>query len=338
MPGSRPQASVGTGALRLTAFFQKPLKWGECETVQKRKLGRRMWSHRFYYLLVLPGLIYFLVFHYGAMYGLILAFKDFSPMDKLAGIFTGKWVGFKHFSRLFGSYYFGNILGNTLKISLLKLLYGFPAPILLALLLNEVRQEKFKKVVQTISYLPHFLSMVVISGLLSMLLSTDGGPINKLLILVGKNPIYFLGDPRYFGGVLVVSHVWQSVGWGSIIYLSAITGIDPQLYEAAMIDGAGRLRQVFHVTLPGIASVVSIMLIMTVGGIMNAGFEQIFSLYSPVVYSVADIIDTFVYREGIRELNYSYATAVGMFKSVVAMILVIATNFISHKLGQEGVW
>ena len=247
-------------------------------------------------------------------------------------------MGFKHFSRLFGSYYFGNILGNTLKISLLKLLYGFPAPILLALLLNEVRQEKFKKVVQTISYLPHFLSMVVISGLLSMLLSTDGGPINKLLILVGKNPIYFLGDPRYFVGVLVVSHVWQSVGWGSIIYLSAITGIDPQLYEAAMIDGAGRLRQVFHVTLPGIASVVSIMLIMTVGGIMNAGFEQIFSLYSPVVYSVADIIDTFVYREGIRELNYSYATAVGMFKSVVAMILVIATNFISHKLGQEGVW
>lgn len=272
------------------------------------------------------------------MYGLLLAFKDFSPMDKLGGIFTGEWVGFEHFERFFNSYYFWNILGNTLNISLLKLLWGFPAPILLALLLNEVRRPKFKKVVQTISYLPHFLSMIVVAGLLNMLLSTDSGPVNYLLTLLGKEPIYFLGNPDYFVGVLVSSHVWQSIGWGSIIYLSAITGIDPQLYEAAMIDGAGRLRQVWYVTLPGMASVVSIMLIMTVGGIMNAGFEQIFNLYSPAVYNVADIIDTFVYREGIGKLNYSYATAVGMFKSVVALILVMTTNFISHRLGQEGVW
>lgn len=306
--------------------------------MRQHKLAKRIWVHRFYYLLVFPGLAYFIIFHYGAMYGLILVFKDFSPMDKLGGIFTGEWVGFEHFERFFNSYYFWNILGNTLNISLLKLLWGFPAPILLALLLNEVSRPKFKKVVQTISYLPHFLSMIVVAGLLNMLLSTDSGPVNYFLTLIGKEPIYFLGNPEYFVGVLVASHVWQSVGWGSIIYLSAITGIDPQLYEAAMIDGAGRLRQVWYVTLPGMASVVSIMLIMTVGGIMNAGFEQIFNLYSPAVYNVADIIDTFVYREGIGKLNYSYATAVGMFKSVVALILVMTTNFISHRLGQEGVW
>ncbi len=303
-----------------------------------KTLQTRIWTHRFFYVMILPGMLYFLLFHYVPIYGLLMAFKDFSPLDGMRGILTGDWVGMKHLSRFFGSHYFWNVLGNTLKISGLKLLFGFPAPVLFALLLNEVSRSRFKKVVQSISYAPHFLSMIVVAGILTRLLSTDSGPINQLITQLGGAPVYFLGSPRYFVSVLVASSVWQGVGWGSIIYLSAITGIDPQLYEAAMMDGAGRFRQVLHVTLPGIAGVVVIMLILSVGGIMNAGFEQVFTLYSPAVYNVADIIDTFVYREGIGKLNYSYATAVGMFKSVVAMILVLGTNFIARKMGQEGIW
>ena len=291
-----------------------------------------------YYLLLLPGLLYLIIFHYIPMFGIIISFKDYQPFMGVKGMFTSEWVGLKHFQKFFNSYYFWDILGNTLSISLLKFIFGFPAPIIFALLLNEVRNKKFMKTVQTISYLPHFLSWVVVSGLLVTLLSTDNGLINIIREAFGKESIMFLGDPRYFRQVLVVSDIWKGIGWGSIVYLAAISGVDQEMYEAEYIDGANRWRRIWHITLPSISHIVVIMLIFSVGGLLNAGFEQIFLLYSPSVYSVADIIDTFVYREGLQSNNYSYATAVGLFKSPVSMFLLLLTNFIANRLDQEGIW
>lgn len=291
-----------------------------------------------YYLLLLPGLLYLIIFHYIPMFGIIISFKEYQPFMGVEGIFTSEWVGLKHFQKFFNSYYFWDILGNTLAISLLKFIFGFPAPIIFALLLNEVRNKKFMKTVQTISYLPHFLSWVVVSGLLVTLLSTDNGLINIIREAMGKESIMFLGDPKYFRQVLVISDIWKGIGWGSIVYLAAISGVDQEMYEAAYIDGANRWRRIWHITLPSISHIVVIMLIFSVGGLLNAGFEQIFLLYSPAVYSVEDIIDTFVYREGLQSNNYSYATAVGLFKSLVSMFLLLLTNFIAKRLDQEGIW
>lgn len=291
-----------------------------------------------YYLLLLPGLLYLIIFHYIPMFGIIISFKEYQPFMGVEGIFTSEWVGLKHFQKFFNSYYFWDILGNTLAISLLKFIFGFPAPIIFALLLNEVRNKKFMKTVQTISYLPHFLSWVVVSGLLVTLLSTDNGLINIIREAMGKESIMFLGDPKYFRQVLVISDIWKGIGWGSIVYLAAISGVDQEMYEAAYIDGANRWRRIWHITLPSISHIVVIMLIFSVGGLLNAGFEQIFLLYSPAVYSVADIIDTFLYREGLQSNNYSYATAVGLFKSLVSMFLLLLTNFIAKRLDQEGIW
>ncbi|MDF2959535.1 MAG: sugar transporter permease [Paenibacillus sp.] len=307
-----------------------------------KKRGNSRWTairlHKFYYLLILPGVLYFLIFDYIPMAGISIAFKDISPFDGIEGIINGPWVGLKHFGRFLDSVYFWNVLGNTLLISLYKLFFGFPAPIALALLLNEVKNKLFKKTVQTISYLPHFLSMVIISGLVMNILSTDGGLVNEIVRAFGKEPIHFLGSNDYFRTVLVSSHIWHQVGWGSILYLAALTGIDPQLYEASRIDGAGKWRQVWHITLPGITHVIVILFIFNVGGLLNAGFEQIFLLYSPPVYETADIIDTFVYRQGLVQFQYSFATAVGLFKSVLAAILIVGTNYLSKRLGQEGIW
>lgn len=272
------------------------------------------------------------------MFGIIIGFKDYEPFMGVKGIFTSEWVGLKHFKKFFSSYYFKNILGNTLIISLSKFIFGFPAPIIFAILLNELKNEKFKKTIQTISYLPHFLSWVVVSGLLVALLSTDNGLLNVLRGFFGKESIMYLGDPKYFRKVLVLSDIWKGIGWGSIVYLAAISGVDQELYEAAYMDGASRWRRIWHITLPSISNIVVIMLIFSVGGLLNAGFEQIFLLYSPSVYNVADIIDTFVYREGLISNNYSYATAVGLFKSLVSMVLLLLTNFIAKQLDQEGIW
>ncbi|MDF2725416.1 MAG: sugar transporter permease [Paenibacillus sp.] len=297
-----------------------------------------MKKNKLYYLLILPGLLYFLVFQYIPMYGIVIAFKDIAPFEGVRGIFTSEWVGFKHFRTFADSYYFWDLLRNTLLISFYRLLFGFPAPILLALLINEVRSLAFKRIVQTVSYLPHFISMVVLAGLITTLLSVDGGIINAVLQKLGFEPIYFLGDKHYFRSMLVASGIWKEVGWGTIIYLAAISGIDPQLYEAAIVDGAGRFRQVIHITLPGILFIVVIMFIFAAGNLLNAGFEQIFLLYSPPVYEVADIIDTYVYRKGLLEMQYSFATAVGLFKSVIALALLLGTNFLAKKLNQEGIW
>ena len=304
----------------------------------KSRTWKRIKQQRLYYLLVIPGLLYFLIFHYVPMYGLTIAFKNVSPFDGLRGILSAEWVGLRHFENFVNSYYFWNILRNTLLISLYRLLFGFPLPIILAILFNEVRNVIFKRTVQTISYLPHFISMVVLCGLVTTLLSTDGGFVNGLLVKLGFEPIMFLSDTRYFRSVIVASGIWKEVGWNSIIYLAAIAGIDPQLYEAATVDGANKFQQIRHITLPGITFIAVIMLILNIGHIMDAGFEQIFLLYSPAVYEVADIIDTYVYRKGLVEVQYSYAAAVGMFKSVIALILVLGSNYIAKKFGQEGIW
>ncbi|MBO9606476.1 MAG: sugar ABC transporter permease [Paenibacillaceae bacterium] len=298
-----------------------------------------MRKYKFLYLLIAPGLLYFIVFYYVPMYGVVIAFQDFKPFGGLENmIVRPDWVGLKHFNTFFDSYYFGRLLQNTFLISGYKLLFGFPAPIVLALMLNEVKQGKFKKTVQTISYLPHFLSWVIIGGMVMALLSQTTGPINSIIVAMGGKPVGFLGETDYFRSILVASDVWASVGWGSIVYLAALAGIDPALYESARIDGANRLRQMLHISLPGMANIVSILFVLAVGGILNAGFEQVLLLYSPAVYSVGDIIDTYVYREGLLSGNFSYAAAIGMFKNVVGLLFLLTANVIVKKLGKEGVW
>lgn len=304
----------------------------------KKTLLRTLQKYKFYYLLALPGILYLLIFKYGPMFGLMIAFKDYDPYSGVAGIFASPWVGLANFNKFFESYYFGRIMGNTLIISMYKLLFGFPAPILFALLLNELRGKRFKKTVQTISYIPHFISWVIVAAMLSSLLTTDNGMINVILNRCGLRSISFLTNPKYFRTVLVLSDIWKSIGFGSIVYLAAITGVDQEQYEAADIDGANRLQRILYITLPSISSVVVIMLIFRVGGLLDAGFEQVFLLYSPSVYKTADIIDTFVYRVGLEEHDYSYSVAVSFFKSVVAAVLLLSANFISRRISDEGIW
>ena len=301
-------------------------------------LGRALKKFKFYYLLALPGLIYLLIFRYGPMFGIIIAFKDITPFSGIDGVLHDPFVGFKHFRNLFNSYFFVNIITNTLVISLLKLAWTFPAPIILALLINEVRSLLFKRTVQTISYLPHFLSIVVVVGLLQMMVSVDGGLINHVVKAWGGEPIAFLTNPKTFRSILVGMSLWQGMGWGSILYLAAMANISPELYEAAMIDGASKLQQIRYITIPGISHIITLLLIFSIGGLLNAGFQQILLTYSPVVYSVSDIIDTYVYRAGLQSMKYSYSTAVGLFKSVLAMLLILTSNWLAHRMGQQGIW
>jgi len=290
---------------------------------------RKRSEYRILLLMLVPGLLYFLVFHYLPIYGVAIAFKDFKITQ---GILGSEWAGFDYFRQAFEDERFYVVLRNTLLISLYKLAFGFPAPILFALLLNEVTRARFKKFVQTVSYMPYFISWVVLGGIVISFFSMDG-PVNWALKLLGQEPVLMLGDDRYFRGVLVVTDVFQSFGWGSIIYFAAISGIDHQLYEAAVIDGAGRLKRAVYITIPMLAPVIVIMLILRMSHILDAGFDQIFNLYNPNVYDVADIIDTYVYRKGLTEMQYSYSTAIGLFKSAVALVLVVATNYIAKWMG-----
>lgn len=285
-------------------------------------------------LMMLPVILYYIIFHYVPMYGAIIAFKDYNFAD---GIMHSPWIGLANFKRMFASGSFFEVFRNTLVISLYKLLTGFPAAILFAILLNELVCQKFKKTVQTISYLPHFLSWVVLGGMFTQLLSLSG-PLNILLTKLGAEPVFFLGDKRCFRGVLVATALWKSVGWNSIIYLAALAGIDPQLYEAARIDGAGKFKQIVHVTLPSLVPVITIMFIFNVGAIVNDDFDQIFNLYNEAVYSVGDVISTYNYRIGMINNEYGYSTAVGLFKNVIAITLIIMTNFISKKFNDYGIW
>ncbi len=303
-----------------------------------QQIFRRMWRYRFYYLLALPGILYFLIFHYLPMLGIVIAFKDVSPFGGIQGIIDAPWVGFKHFNRFFNSIFFWDVVENTLAISGLKILFGFPAPILFALMLNEVVRTSFKRIVQTISYLPHFISWVVVTGLVTALLATSGGVFTEFLNNFTGDNWTFLTSPDHFRGILVATHVWKTVGWSSIIYLAAMSGIDPALYESAAIDGASRLQMARHITLPAISFVITILFIFEVGHILDAGFEQILLLYSPSVYQVSDIIDTYVYREGLLGLQYSFAAAVGLFKAALSFVMILMANTIARRLGQPGIW
>lgn len=299
--------------------------------------GRYGWFTRYWdlYLIMVPGILFFLVFRYAPMWGIVIAFQNYSVF---AGIAGSEWVGFEHFRAMFLSNDFYVIFRNTLLISLYKIIWGFPAPIMIALLLNEIRLMAYKRTIQTMIYLPHFLSWVIIGGILFNVLSPTTGVINGVIQWLGFKPVLFLGDPAWFRSVLVISDIWKDAGWGAIIYLAALAGIDPQLYEAAIMDGANKWKQLWHITLPSILSTIVILFVLRLGNVLEVGFEQIFVLYNPLVYEVADVIETYVYRVGITQGQFSFSTAVGLFKSVVGMILVVAANRIAKKLGQEGIW
>ena len=308
------------------------------KSVKRNAILKKMKSYRLYYLLMVPGLLYFLIYKYLPMFGLVISFKEVMPFDGIQEIIAAPFVGLKNFKLFVSSKFFRNIMGNTLAISLYNLIIGFPAPIIFALMLNEVRSRKFKKIVQSVSYLPHFLSIVIVSGMAIVLLSPNGGMINEIMKLFGQEPIYFLGSKNHIRGVVVATKIWQDVGWESIIYLAAISGISEELYEAATIDGANILQRIYYITLPCIMFTISIMFLLAVGRFLDAGFERVLLLYNPGVYSKVDIIDTYVYRMGITDLRYSFSAAVGLFKSVFSLLLVVGTNTLTKKLGQEGLW
>ncbi len=281
-------------------------------------------------MMVLPGIVWMAVFCYLPIYGLQIAFQDYKITHALG---TSPWVGLKYFARFLSDPLFWPVMKNTLGISFYKLLFGFTLPIVFALLLNEVRYPRFKKVVQTVSYLPHFLSWVVLGGIMINWLS-DVGFINTFLVAIGaiEKPISYLANPKYFWGIAVVSEVWKELGWSAIIYLAAIAGIDPALYEAATIDGAGRLRMIFSITLPCIAGTISILFILAVGGLMGSNFDQIFVLKNQLNLSSSNVIDIYVYQTGISRTNYSYASAIGLFRSIISLVLLVGANTMSNRL------
>lgn len=286
-------------------------------------------------LLILPVLIYYIIFHYIPMYGVIIAFKNFSASK---GIIGSSWAGFKWFKQFFKSIYFGRVVRNTILINIYSLLWGFPIPIIFALLLNELNDGLFKRAVQTISYLPHFISVVVIAGMIVNFLSPSSGVVNMTLKALGRESINFLSEPDWFRTIYVSSGIWQGFGWNSIIYLAAISSIDPSLYEAAVIDGANRWDQMKYVTLPGIAPTIIILLILNLGRIMSLGFEKIILLYTPATYETADVISTYVYRRGLLNAEYSFGAAVGLFNSIINFILIITVNKISNKVTETSLW
>jgi putative aldouronate transport system permease protein len=284
--------------------------------------------------MALPVLAYYLIFHYGPMYGALIAFKDFIPSR---GIWGSPWVGFDNFSDFFNGLFFWRLIRNTLAINVLDVVLGFPAPIILALLLNEVTSDAFKRTVQTITYMPHFISIVVVVGLVIDFLARDG-LINQVLATFGVQPTAFLQEPRWYWFIYVASGIWQSIGWGSIIYLAAIAGINPSLYEAAKVDGAGRFRQIWNITIPGILPTIMLLLILRIGAMMNLGYEKTILLYNPLVLETADVISTFVFRKGILETDYGFSAAVGLFNSVINFALLIIANRLSRRFTQSGLW
>ncbi|MBQ2888953.1 MAG: sugar ABC transporter permease [Clostridia bacterium] len=286
------------------------------------------------YLLLIPVVIYYFVFHYMAMYGALIAFKDYVP--KL-GVMGSPWAGLKHFENFFGSPSFSTVLLNTIRISVSSLLFEFPAPIILALLINELKSSKFARAVQTATYLPHFISLIVVCGMVKDF-TRDTGIITHLLTFFGVPEVSLLGYPEYFLPIYIGSSIWQQVGWSSIIYLAALTGVDPQLYEAAKIDGANKWQQTLHVTLVGIMPTVITMLILRMGSILSVGYEKIILLYNDATLEVADVISSYVYRKGILEQSWSFSTAVNLFNSLINLVFLLLTNKISSKLNETSLW
>lgn len=287
------------------------------------------------YLFLIPGLVYMYMFKFRPIYGLQIAFKDFSLVK---GIWDSEWVGLEHFMALFKSVSFTRVFRNSIVTSILRLLWGFPIPIILALALNEIRQVGYKRVAQTVLYLPHFVSWVVIAGILTGLLSQSTGVINSLIEACGGEKIAFLTSPKWFRTVLIVAENWKEAGWGTIVYLAALSGIDPSLYEAAMVDGASRWQRIKYITFPCILGTVTVMLIMRMGSVLNNGFEQIWLLQNSINRETAEVLETYSYQVGLREGRYSFATAIGLFQSVIGCIMVFASNYISKKKGGSGLW
>jgi len=286
--------------------------------IKARRIARVFWKERYLWLLVIPGILYFGIFLYALL--------------------AGPWVGFKWFGQFFESPYFLRLLRNTVLLNIYGLFWGFPAPIIFALMLNEVQGKAFKKLAQTLSYLPHFVSTVVIVGIISSLLGPESGLINLAIKAMGGTPINFMGSPQWFRTIYIGSGIWQDLGWSCIIYLAALAGVDPQLYEAAMIDGAGKFKRIWHVTLPGILPTVVIMLIMALGGMFSVGYEKIILMYNTSTYETADVINTYVFRRGIVGGEYSFGTAVGLFQSVINFALVFIVNKVSKKLSEISLW
>lgn len=316
------QSSTRARRTRLGEFFHQVVK------------------HRNLLLMLLPAFLTFLIFRYGAMLGISVAFVDYKAkigQGFAQNILSSPFVGLKHFESFFSSMVGMQVLRNTILISLYKIAFGFPAPILLAILLNELRNNAFKRVVQTVTYLPHFISWVVLGGLLRMILSPDFGVLVPAFRALGIPVVNFIGDSAYFRSLLVISDIWVDMGWGSIIYLAALTAIDPQLYEAAVIDGASRFQRIWSITLPGLFPTIAVMLILRTGTFMDAGFDQVFNLYNNSVRSVSEILDTYVYQKGIIDSKFSFSTAIGLFKSVIGFGMVLLTNRLAKAMGQEGI-
>ncbi len=307
-------------------------------TKMKKSFGVRLKEdivrNRVLYIMVLPVLIYYILFAYLPMYGITIAFQDYDPALGYTG---SPWVGLQNFKDFFKSVYFFRILKNTLHISLASIIFGFPAPIILALLINEVTSKKYMKTVQTITYLPHFISLVVVCGIIKSFTGTNG-IITQIVSKFTNDSTSLLMKPNAFVPVYIISEIWQGIGWGSIIYIAALAGVDTQLYEAASLDGCGRLRQVLHVSIPGILPTIVIMLILRMGSVLNVGYEKIILLYNPSTYETADVISTFTYRKGLQEFEWSYGSAVGLFNSAVNVIFLLGTNMLSRKLTESSLW
>lgn len=299
------------------------------------RLRNRMLQHKYIYMLALPGILYFILFKFVPMWGLLLAFKDYNPYT---GFWDSEWVGLRHFIELFSDSNFYVMLRNTFAINIFGLVFMFPLPIILAMMLNEVRHETFKRINQSIVYLPHFLSWVVVASMTFFILSTDVGIINKLITDSGGESIAFLSNPNYFWGLITAQNMWKEAGWGTIIFLAAMAGVDPQRYEAAVVDGANRWRQIWHITLPAIRPTILILLILRLGQMADVGFEQILLMINPLVISMAEVFDTYAYTQGILKGQISAGVTVGMFKGVVGFVLVMTSNYIVKKLGHDGIY
>ncbi|MGG1513874.1 ABC transporter permease subunit [Paenibacillus oryzisoli] len=296
-----------------------------------RKDWKRHWA---IYLMAIPVIAYYLIFHYGPMYGLQIAFKEYSPAK---GILGSPWIGFKHFESFFNGIYFWRLIKNTILLNIYDLVFGFPAAIVLALLLNEIRQARFKRVVQSISYLPHFVSIVVVAGLMVDFLSRSG-LVNQIIGIFGIEPIDFLKEAGWFRFLFVSSGIWQGIGWGSIVYLAAISTIDPTLYEAGRMDGANRWKQTLHITIPGIMPTIVILFILQMGNMLTVGSEKVLLLYNPLTYDTADVISTYVYRKGVLEASYGFTAAVGLFNSVISFILIVTANTVVKRISENKLW
>ena len=305
------------------------------EKGKHKKIAVQIKRYKYLYLLFLPVIIWYILFRYVPMYGIIIAFKNYNVFT---GIAKSPWVGFLYFRQFFGSVFFWRLIRNTFLISLYGLCFGFPAPIILALLFNELKNGLFKKATQTISYLPHFISTVIIVSMFVEFLSPTRGLINNIIAMFGGERIYFLGDPKYFRTIFTLMNIWRGIGWGTIIYLAALTGINPELYEAAIIDGCNRFRQTLYVTLPGIASTIIIMLIFRIGELLSVGSESIILMYNPAIYETADVISTYVYRRGLVEAQYSFGAAVGLFDAIVGLVLIGMANALAKRYSETSLW